>query len=78
MEWLVEVSRDVSRCFSWILMPDVASTVVALQLGHISDTDGVTTGSQTTQIEWYQVILLPTPTHTPSIYTDITDTSVRC
>jgi hypothetical protein len=77
MEWLVEVSRDVSRCFSWILMPDVASTVVALQLGHISDTDGVTTGSQTTQIEWHQVALLPTPSHTVPTHTDNIDTSIR-
>lgn len=37
----------------------------------------VTTGSQTTQNEWHQVAVLPIPTHTPSIYIDITDTSIR-
>ena len=39
---------------------------------------GVTTGSQSTQTEWHLVVVLPTPTHTPSTYTDNTDTSVRC
>jgi hypothetical protein len=38
---------------------------------------GVTTGSQTTQTERHQVVVLPTPTDTPSIYTDNTDTSIR-
>ena len=38
---------------------------------------GVTTGSQTTQTEWHQVVPLPTPTHTPFTYTDNTDTSIH-
>jgi hypothetical protein len=35
----------------------------------------VTTGSQNTQTESHQVVLLPIQTHTPTARTDITDTS---